>query len=249
MFILISQSSSAASNRRSLVKYPHRQVGFLCGFSLVFLLLYLVMVFIAMPLGAPVRVFAAFTAVWGVCFALYFISSYWMLLTRLLDGRWLWVEMGLIFAGAVIFRFLLVNLPLGLSGDAWRYLWDARETLHGYSPYVYAPFDKILIPLRDIVYAHVTYRQFPTKYPPGAQIFFMLGYLLNPTNLIALKILFVLLDLVTCIGLAALLVRKGLDPRRVILYALCPLPIIEFAIQGHSDVIAITFMVLAVLCA
>jgi hypothetical protein len=178
-----------------------------------------------------------------------FYRILWVLMTSPLPGRWLWVELGLIFTGAVIFRFMLVNLPLGLSGDAWRYLWDARATLHGYSPYVYAPFDKILIPLRDSVYSHITYRQFPTKYPPAAQIIFMLGYLLNPTNLVALKTLFVLLDLITCIALAALLAHKGLDPRRVIIYAWCPLPIIEFAIQGHSDAIAITFMVLAVLCA
>ena len=202
-----------------------------------------------MPLGAPVRVFATFMAVWGACFGLYFIASYWVLLTRPLHGCWLWIELGLIFAGAVIFRFMLVNLPLSLSGDAWRYLWDARVILNGYSPYFYAPFDKILTSLHDSVFAHITYGQFPTKYPPGAQIFFMLGYLLNPTNLVALKMIFVLLDLVTCVGLAALLVSKGLDPRRVLLYAWCPLPIIEFAIQGHSDVIAIAFMVLAVLCA
>ncbi len=80
-------------------------------------------------------------------------------------------------------------------------------------------------------------------------MFFILGYLLNPTNLVALKELFVLLDLVTCIALAVLLARKGLDPRRVLIYAWCPLPIVEFAIQGHSDAIAMTFMVLAVLCA
>ncbi|HYB01668.1 MAG TPA: glycosyltransferase 87 family protein [Ktedonobacteraceae bacterium] len=249
MSILITQLSTAASNVRETVKHPRRQVGILCGFLLGFFGLYLFMAFIAMPLGAPVRVFATFMAVWGACFGLYFIASYWVLLTRPLHGCWLWIELGLIFAGAVIFRFMLVNLPLSLSGDAWRYLWDARVILNGYSPYFYAPFDKILTSLHDSVFAHITYGQFPTKYPPGAQIFFMLGYLLNPTNLVALKIIFVLLDLVTCVGLAALLVSKGLDPRRVLLYAWCPLPIIEFAIQGHSDVIAIAFMVLAVLCA
>lgn len=98
----------------------------------------------------------------------------------------------------MVFRFMLINLPLGLSRDAWRYLWDARVTLHGYSPYTYTPFDKVLVPLRDIVFANCPYREFPTKYPPGAQIFFILGYLLNPTNLVALKGIFVLCDLVTC---------------------------------------------------
>ncbi len=35
----------------------------------------------------------------------------------------------------------------------------------------------------------------------------------------------------------------------MIIYAWCPLPIVEFAIQGHVDVITLTFMVLAILCA
>jgi hypothetical protein len=244
-----THTSSRASDTHILVKHPRRQVEILCGFLLVFLALYVVMVLIAMPLDAPIGVFTTFMTVWGACFFLYFVASIWVMMTRPLAGRWLWVELGLIFGGAVIFRLMLVNLPLGLSRDAWRYLWDARVTLHGYSPYVYAPLDKILIPLRDIVFANCPYGEFPTKYPPGAQMFFMLGYLLNPTNLVALKTLFVLLDLVTCIALAVLLARKGLDPRRVIIYAWCPLPIIEFAIQGHSDAIAVTFMVLAVLCA
>src|SRR5947209_6069089 len=55
--------------------------------------------------------------------------------------------------------------------------------------------------------------------------------------------------MVTCVALIVLLGRKGLDQRRVILYAWCPLPIIEFAIEGHVDVITLTFTILAVLAA
>src|SRR5258708_5757364 len=55
--------------------------------------------------------------------------------------------------------------------------------------------------------------------------------------------------MVTCGALALLLMRKGLDPRRVVIYAWCPLPIVEFAIQGHLDAATITFTVLAVLSA
>jgi hypothetical protein len=247
--IQITHTSSRASETQILVKHPRRQVEILCGFLLVFLALYGVMRVLAMPLDAPIGLFTTFMTIWGVCFFLYFVASFWVLMTRPLTGRWLWVELGLIFAGALIFRLMLVNLPLGLSRDAWRYLWDARVTLHGYSPYAYAPLDKVLAPLRDMVFANCPYREFPTKYPPGAEMFFILGYLLNPTNLVALKGLFVLLDMVTCAVLAVLLARKGRDPRRVVIYAWCPLPIVEFAIQGHSDAIAVTFMVLAVLCA
>src|SRR5436305_12793855 len=55
--------------------------------------------------------------------------------------------------------------------------------------------------------------------------------------------------MLTCGVLALLLVRKGLDPRRIVIYAWCPLPIVEFALQGHVDVITLTFTVLSVLSA
>ena len=78
---------------------------------------------------------------------------------------------------------------------------------------------------------------------------YVLSYLLAPGNLLFLKGIFVGFDMVTCGVLALLLTRKGLDPRRVIIYAWCPLPIVEFALQGHVDAVTITFTVLAVLCA
>jgi len=64
-----------------------------------------------------------------------------------------------------------------------------------------------------------------------------------------LKGIFIVFDMVTCGALALLLRQKNCDPRRAIIYAWCPLPIVEFALQGHVDVITITFTILAVLCA
>src|SRR5436305_5689153 len=145
---------------------------------------------------------------------------------------------------------MLLPLPPGLSHDSWRYLWDARVTLHGFSPYVYAPGDKALASLQNtILYTNSRFRNAPTIYPPGAQAVFLLSYLLAPANLYFLKGIFVIFDMITCAALIVLLGRKGLDQRRVILYAWCPLPIIEFAIQGHMDVITLTFTILAVLAA
>jgi Glycosyltransferase family 87 len=193
---------------------------------------------------------APFLYAWMISFLPYFAACAFVLATKPLVGRWRWIELGIILLGAFLLRAMLLPLPPGLSHDSWRYLLDARVTLHGFSPYVYAPGDKALAPLHDsILYANSRYRNVPTLYPPGAQAVYLLSYLLAPANLYFLKGVFLVFDMVTCIALIVLLGRKGLDQRRVLLYAWCPLPIIEFAIQGHVDVITLTFTILAVLSA
>jgi hypothetical protein len=187
---------------------------------------------------------------WMITFLPYFAASAFVLATKPVAGKWRWLELGIIVLGAFILRVMLLPLPPGLSHDSWRYLWDARVTLHGFSPYVYAPEDKALASLQNtILYINSRFRNVPTIYPPGAQAVYLLSYLLAPANLSFLKGLFVIFDMVTCIALIVLLGRKGFDQRRVILYAWCPLPIIEFAIQGHVDVITLTFTILAILAA
>src|SRR6266705_136114 len=193
---------------------------------------------------------APFLHVWMISFLPYFAACTFVLTTKPLAGKWRWIELGIIVLGAFILRVMLLPLPPGLSHDSWRYLWDARVTLNGFSPYVYAPGSKVLAALQNtILYTNSRFRDVPTIYPPGAQAVYLLSYLLAPSNLYFLKGIFLSFDMVTCVALVVLLRRKGLDQRRVILYAWCPLPIIEFAIQGHVDVITLTFTILAVLSA
>jgi len=188
-----------------------------------------------------------FLLCWLICFLPYIMACIFVLTTKPLTERWFWVEMGILLFGALLFRLLLLPLPTGLSLDAWRYLWDAHVIVHGYSPYAYAPGDKVLLPLRNILFINSRYRNMPTKYPPGAELFFVVGYWLSSTNLLGLKVLFIACDMLTCGSLAWLLSKKGLDARRFIIYAWCPLPIIEFAIESHLDVLVVMFTVLAVL--
>jgi hypothetical protein len=193
---------------------------------------------------------APFLYAWMISFLPYFAACALVLATRPFKGRWRWIELSIILLGAFLLRAILLSLPPDLSHDSWRYLWDARVTLHGFSPYVYAPGNKTLASLQDtILYTNSRFRNVPTIYPPGAQAIYLFSYILAPANLYFLKGIFLIFDMVTCLALIVLLGRKGLDQRRVILYAWCPLPIIEFAIQGHVDVITLTFTILAVLSA
>ena len=209
--------------------------------------LYVMLINVAAPENT--LLFAPFLQTWMVCFVPYFAACALVLATKPAPGRWRWIELGIIFVGALVFRVMLLPLPPNLSHDSWRYLWDARVTLRGYSPYVYLPWDKTFLSLRDFIYENSRYRNVPTLYPPGAQAVFLLSYLLAPSNLFFLKGIFIVFDMVTCGALALLLRQKNSDPRRAIIYAWCPLPIVEFALQGHVDVITITFTILAVLCA
>lgn len=165
------------------------------------------------------------------------------------QGRQRWLELGAILLGGLVMRVLLLPLEPDLSRDSWRYLWDARVTLLGYSPYEYVPADPRFHSIQDFLFVNSRYRFSPSLYPPGAQGVFLISYLLSPSNLPFLKGIFTLMELVTSGGIAYLLARRGGDWSRCLLYAWCPVPIIEFALQGHVDACPVVFSVLAVVCA
>lgn len=245
---------AAQAARRPLVTVPLSPVKWPWWRSLVLLLLlslalalYIALINVAPPIDAALIL--PFLQVWMLCFVPYFMACGFVLLTKSASGPWRRVELGIILVGALVFRIMLLSLPPNLSHDSWRYLWDARVTLHGYSPYVYPPWDKAFLSLRDFIYDNSRFRSVPTIYPPGAQAVYLLSYLLAPSNLFFLKGIFIVFDMATCGALALLLLQRGLDPRRIIMYAWSPLPIVEFAMQGHVDAIAVTFTVLAVLFA
>lgn len=196
----------------------------------------------APPIDTPV---ASWIILWIVSFLPYLVASVLILATRPLEGRWRWVELGIILLGALVLRSILLPLAPNLSHDSWRYLWDARVTLHGYSPYVYAPGDAPLVHLRNFIYDNSRFRNVPTLYPPGAQVVYLLSYLIAPDNLVVFKGILVLLEIVTCGALIVLLRSRGLDPSRCLIYAWCPLPIVEFAMQGHQEAITLAFTLLA----
>ncbi|GAC1680109.1 MAG: hypothetical protein PVS3B1_20890 [Ktedonobacteraceae bacterium] len=226
------------------VKHPLYRTALLC----VALVLTFVLLKIADTL--PVSNKEPIVFLWLGSFIPYLVGCALILLTRAPHGRWQWIELGIILGGAIALRASLLATPPGFSGDAWRYLWDARLTLHGYSPYVFIPDAKPLVPLHDnLVYGQMGYHDVPTLYPPAAQAIYLLSYLLAPSNIFVLKTIFLCFDLTTCVALAVLLKHKGLDPARCIIYAWCPLPIIEFAVQGHIDVVMLTFVVLMIVAA
>ena len=75
---------------------------------------------------------------------------------------------------AVVIALRLVALPLEPGDDFWRYQWEGKIQQAGFNPYVNAPDDPQLEPIRAKFPAwhKINHRDFRAIYPPGAELFF-----------------------------------------------------------------------------
>lgn len=152
-----------------------------------------------------------------------------------------------VLGGAALFRLVLVPAAPALSDDLYRYLWDGAVQEAGVNPYVHAPDAPALEGLRDgDVWPRINRRSVPTIYPGGAQAVFLGMRLVGVTRPVALKALFVVVDLLAVLLLVRILARGGRRPRSALLYAWNPLVVLAVAGSGHVDVLAVLAVLAAV---
>jgi|GEM_PF-1602185 hypothetical protein len=166
-------------------------------------------------------------------------------------GQVLWPELAVIIVSALAFIAVVFPDWPDLSPDAWRYIWDPQVLIHGFNPYLVAPGDPRLAFLRranPVIYANMRFRNVPTIYPPGAQAIYLITCFILPT-IYGIKGMMTLLNLTAAGLLMALLHQRGQNLRRVIIYLWNPLTVLEFALNAHLDVIAIVWILLALLVA
>ncbi len=147
---------------------------------------------------------------------------------------------------AVLFRLTTLAIAPTLSTDQFRYTWEGRLVTLGVSPYQYAPDDPALATYHSPIWPLVQQRATPSPYPPLSQLIGAAEYELFGDSLLGPKVAAILFDLLTCLALLWLLTLYRLDRRRVILYAWCPLPIIEFGQSGHNDAAMLFLLLVAV---
>jgi hypothetical protein len=72
---------------------------------------------------------------------------------------------------AILLR--IVALPIEPGDDLWRYQWEGRVQNAGFNPYVLAPNDEKLVPLRAEFanWSQINHRDFSAIYPPGTVAF------------------------------------------------------------------------------
>ena len=149
----------------------------------------------------------------------------------------------IIFFG-IFFRLTLFPALPTTSDDVYRYLWEGKVLTAGHNPFTKAPNDTSLIPLRDGVYDKVTFKDIPAIYPPISQLVFAAGYGIKNNSVTALKLIYLLCELITLLFLLKLLDLKKKNLNYIILYAWLPLSIMEYFINAHLDPIGIMFMMM-----
>jgi len=138
--------------------------------------------------------------------------------------------------------------PVG-SDDYYRYIWDGKVYANGINPYRYAPADKALTALHSqALPGRISFADMKTIYPPLAETLFFFAYKISGESFLGLKLLLFISDLITMVGLYLIVRRLNLDSKNILLYALCPLPLFQFFIDGHLDGFGIPLLVFGIFC-
>jgi alpha-1,6-mannosyltransferase len=183
--------------------------------------------------------------------ALVFIGSsaayLWMcretLRTGLPDGM-VWVTLGL---GILIRLSFFSSDPVG-SDDVYRYVWDGKVQAAGINPYRCAPNDSALADLHSsLLPGAVNHPDMKTVYFPFSQWLFLLAYRIAGESLWGLKAMLLAAEAATMAGILLLLSHLKLPRRLVLLYALCPLPILAFALDAHVDGFGLPLLIFGLL--
>jgi hypothetical protein len=153
----------------------------------------------------------------------------------------IWVVLGF----AVLLRLLVLAAPPFLSTDLYRYVWDGRVQLAGVNPYLYVPAAHELEMLREpAIFPNINRPDYAvTIYPPVAQMIFRLVAAVAQSPY-AIKAAMTAFDLITICVIMRLLAAAGRPPAQSLIYAWHPLPIWEFAGNGHVDAAGTCFIAL-----
>jgi hypothetical protein len=155
-----------------------------------------------------------------------------------------------ILLGSLLLRLPLLLLPLTLSDDALRYLWDGKVALAGLNPYALPPAAPELIPFRDELWQRLPHTEVPTVYPPLSIALFSIASRLPFQGwklLLGWKLLVTAADLGACALLLRLARQRGLPEGRIAWYAWNPLVLLEVSGMGHVDALGVAATVGAVL--
>lgn len=172
---------------------------------------------------------------------------------------------GVLVLGAAM-RFASAPAAPGWEDDYYRYLWDGAVVAHGENPYRHSPEQALEAiegaePVRDgylaaaqdeqaqAVLGSINHPHLRTIYPPLAQASFALAHLIEPWNLNAWRFVLLMHDAAVCALLLVLLRTLALPLAMVGVYWINPLVVKELYQAAHMDVLALPWVLGALLAA
>ncbi len=146
----------------------------------------------------------------------------------------------LIVVVALVVRLSFIfGSPIG-SEDAYRYIWDGKVEAHGVNPYLYTALDARLDSLHSpLLPASMNHADLKTIYFPLSQWIFYFCYQLSGEALWGYKAILLIAEIGSAAALFLFLSMLNIPRKYILLYALCPLPIVEFAVDAHLDAVGL----------
>lgn len=163
----------------------------------------------------------------------------------------------LVLLSSILCRILLLFALPNLSDDFYRFNWDGRLLINDISPFAALPIHFIDGTYTDFIpsniniglYEKLNSPAYFTIYPPVCQFVFWIACLLFPNDLYGATVVMKVCMLLFEIGSVYLLYRMvkafGGNVKKVILYALNPLVIVELTGNLHFEAAMIFFTLLA----
>lgn len=182
----------------------------------------------------------------GVFFAILFLGYFLLLKKNISSEKYL-------LTTGIIFRLLFLFSIPALSPDFYRFIWDGQVLLHGYNPYLHTPQELIAQTGFQIPNAEVLFLKMGslsagnhTNYPPVCQGIFAGVAFIAGKSILGAVIAFRLIILFCDLGIYYLgkkiLKHLNLPVKKIYLYFLNPLVIVELTGNLHFEGIMVFFL-------
>ena len=154
-----------------------------------------------------------------------------------------WIKMGFILRGVLLF-----SIP-NFSEDIYRFIWDGRLINLGINPFNFKPsyfFENQLYPdsLTPELYAQLNSKNYFTIYPSVCQGVFAFAVWLFPKSIYGATLVIKSFLLASEFGTILLLKKMLLNSKRILIYILNPLIIIELCGNAHFESAMIFFFLI-----
>ncbi|WP_340077392.1 mannosyltransferase [Leptobacterium sp. I13] len=155
---------------------------------------------------------------------------------------------------AILFRLVFLFTIPNLSQDFYRFIWDGRMILEGWTPYLYTPESLIASGTAPIDQAKELYEGMGwlsagnhTNYPPLHQLGFIIAGIFAGKSIVGsvvvMRIVIIAAELGTLYFGKKLLERLNLPVHYIFFYTLNPFIIIELTGNLHFEAVMIFFLV------